>query len=227
MLPSGNSHWNEPFFISDVVNEVDHIIYLARVSAHVISDITSGLKIGVGFLREDSRRMMHSGGEDFFALYEEINEVPEIKSKLRLTVTSGRSLISLWGPDAGYITEPDYGNVFASENLLAHELYAYAWLQYNREKLTPGYLYSLEKGARALINMRTKGNRSFVKKIWQDDQEVPDIPAYQPGDIYLHPSIANSLQRLGGSQGNIIIKEINSNPDFSVRDYLQKQLMLF
>src|ERR1700687_2953771 len=39
-------------------------------------------EIGVGFLREDSRKLFHQGGENYYAKYQEINEVPEIKSKL-------------------------------------------------------------------------------------------------------------------------------------------------
>lgn len=102
---------------------------------------------------------MHFTGGDFFALYEELNEIPEIKSKLRLVVSSGRSVITLWGPNRGYVTHPEYGAAFASENLLAHELFAYAWLQYNREKLTPKFLYHMVNRARDLVNIRAWGNR--------------------------------------------------------------------
>jgi len=38
------------------------------------------MKISVGFLREDSRKLMHQGGATYYAMYEEINEVPQIKS---------------------------------------------------------------------------------------------------------------------------------------------------
>ena len=70
-------------------------------------------------------------------MYEEINEVPEIKSKLRLAVSSGRSVMTLIGRTPGHIVEPESAPIFASENLLAHEIFAYAFLQYARATMTP------------------------------------------------------------------------------------------
>lgn len=127
--PAGQHHWKEPLHITSFVNEVDHIVYLPRLSSHALADLTGAMKIGVGFLRGDSRLAFHRSGENFYPMYQEINEVPEIKSKLRLSVSSGRSMFSLVGPDVGYMIDPDYGPVFASENLLAHDVFAYAFLQ--------------------------------------------------------------------------------------------------
>ena len=45
--------------------------------------------------------------------------------------------MTLIGPDAGYVVEPESAPIFASENLLAHEIFAYAFLQYARETMTP------------------------------------------------------------------------------------------
>ncbi|MBP1765662.1 MAG: hypothetical protein H6Q65_2720 [Firmicutes bacterium] len=225
--PVGLHHWKEPVYITNVVNEVDHIIYLPRVSSHIFSDITSGFKLAVGFLREDSRQTLHSAGVNFLALYEEINEIPEIKTKLRLAISSGRSVITFWGPNRGYITQPEYGAVFASASLLAHELFAYAWLQYNREKLMPAYLYQLDKGVRSLVNIRAWGNRFFVDRIWRPRQTAPDIPAYQAGNIYRHPAVVNSLRRLAGAYSNVVVKETAPHPDKPVWEYVQRKLADF
>ena len=46
--PAGSHHWKKPMRITSAVKEVDHIIYLPRVSAHSLADFTGGLKIGVG-----------------------------------------------------------------------------------------------------------------------------------------------------------------------------------
>jgi len=73
--PSGNHHWKTPLWIPSIANQVDHIIFMPRVSSHVMGELTSGMKLGVGFLREDSRRVFHSGGERFFAMHEEIAHV--------------------------------------------------------------------------------------------------------------------------------------------------------
>jgi len=163
--PAGAHHWKTPLRISSVVNQVDHIVYLPRLGSHGFADITSGMKIGVGFLREDSRRELHQGGENFYVMYEEINEVPEIKNKLRLIVTAGRKVMSLIGPDAGYIIEPQGAPIFASENLMAHEIFAYAFLQYCREYMTPKDASDEAMGGNLweIQEKRTARNRGFLK----------------------------------------------------------------
>lgn len=226
--PAGAHHWKNPLQVTSFVNEVDHIIYLTRLGSHGFADITSGMKIGVGFLREDSRRELHQGGDNFYAMYEEINEVPEIKSKLRLSVSAGRKVMSLIGPDAGYILEPYGAPIFASENLMAHEIFAYAFLQYCREYMTPkdatneaigsGTLWEIQKN-------RTARNRGFLKYVWNlSEDQVPPIPVWQPGDIYKHPAIANYIKLNQQENTQFAVTEINENPDSIARGYLQRQL---
>ena len=225
--PVGEHHWKNPLRITSFVNKVDHIVYIPRVSSHGFADITSGMKIGVGFLREDSRRELHQGGENYYVMYEEINEVPEIKSKLRLTVSAGRKVMTLIGPDAGYVLEPYYPPVFASENLMAHEIFAYAFLQYYREYMTPkdasseaigGNLWEVQK-------MRTARNRGFVKYVWNlPEDQVPELPVWQPGDIYKHPAIVNYMRFNQQQNTQFSVAEINQNPDPLTQKYLKRQL---
>ncbi len=221
--PGGPHHWQEPVQVTSLVNEVDHIIYLARTASHLMGDMTSGMKIGVGFLREDSRLAFHRGGTDFYTMYEEINQVPEIASRLRLCLSSGRSVLSILGPDMGHISTPDYGLLFASENILAHELLSYAWLQWNREFETPAAVHwtmGRLTEARALINSMV------VWRFWGQggDNAAPDIPFFQPGDIYDHPAIVNFASRQGGFPKMIIWDQVNNGPNDSVIDYLSAQL---
>jgi uncharacterized protein (DUF362 family) len=227
--PAGEHHWKQPMRITSFVNEVDHIIYLPRVGSHGFADLTSGMKIGVGFLREDSRKQFHLGGENFYAMYSEISEVPEIKSRLRLTVSSGRSVMTLIGPDAGYIVEPESAPIFASENLLANELFAYAFLQYTRETMTPkdvsdpslgGNLWDVQKN-------RTVRNRGFLKYVWNlPENEVPELPAFQPGDIYKHPAILNHIRLNQHQDVRFSVLEVNENSDPKARLYMQGHLQV-
>jgi uncharacterized protein (DUF362 family) len=225
--PAAEHHWKEPMRITSFVNEVDHIIYLPRVGSHGLADISSGMKIGVGFLREDSRKLFHQGGENFYAMYSEISEVPEIKSKLRLTVSSGRSVMTLIGPDAGHVVEPESAPIFASENLFANEIFAYAFLQYTRETMTPkdvvdanlgGNLWDVQKN-------RTVRNRNFMRIVWNlPDSEMPELPVFQPGDIYKHPAILNYIRLNRHQDVRFSVVELNENTDGKARLYLQSQL---
>jgi uncharacterized protein (DUF362 family) len=222
-LPVGSHHWEEPIWVTSILDEVDHVIYMPRVSSHVLGDITSGMKVGVGFLREDSRLAFHRGGEHIYAMYEEINQIPEIVSKFRLAVSSGRSVLTTFGPDYGHISEPSYGLVFASDDLLAHELLAYAWLQWNRENET-SFLSDITTGS--LTRHRSLINRLFVWWIWSpsDDKDTPGIPLFWPGDINSHPSIINYMKRKGGRPDGIILEQINRIPENSIPRYLEKKI---
>jgi len=221
-FPSGTHHWKTPLWISSIVNQVDHIIFMPRVSSHVMGELTSGLKLGVGFLREDSRRDFHSGGKDFFAMYEEIAQVPEIISKLRLTITSGRKVFTTIGPNYGDVAEPEYGLVFASEDLLASELLSYAWLLWNREFETSSFAKATKGNISRLGSFI---NRKFVGKCWPvDDADILDFQVFRPGTIYDHPAIMNFMKRKHGKPENIHWNQVNTVSDTSIPGYLN-QLM--
>ena len=223
-LPENSHHWKEPIWITKAVKEMDHIIYLPRVSSHVMGDITCALKIGVGFLRDDSRLAFHRGGKNFYQMYEEINNIPEIKEKLRLSITSGRKVLSTLGPDNGHISSPDFGLILASEDLIANELLSYAWLKWNREFNTP----SIKKYTSGKItNYRSIINKLFLRFKFNsdDDKKTPDMPFFQAGNIYNHPSITNYLEKKGGKPEKILWNSINENPDISITNYINKNLI--
>src|SRR6266404_701453 len=54
-----NGHWRNEVWIARAAAEADHIVYLPRVSHHTLAFATLGLKLGVGWLREDSRLELH------------------------------------------------------------------------------------------------------------------------------------------------------------------------
>ena len=203
-----------------IVNQVDHIIFMPRVSSHVMAELTSGLKISVGFLREDSRRDFHSGGKDFFAMYEEIAQVPEISSKLRLTVTSGRRVFTTIGPDNGDVAEPEQGLVFASEDLLANEILSYAWLLWNREFETSFFAKATKGNVSRLGSFI---NKKFVGKFWpRDDGDVAGFQVFRPGHIYDHPAVMNFMRRKGGKPEKIGWNQVNELSDKSIPGYMDR-----
>jgi len=218
-LPEGIHHWSAPIWITSSVNNVDHIIYLGRISSHVLGDATLGFKLSVGFLREDSRKAFHQGGDDFYVMYEEIIQVPQIKNKFRLAVSSGRSVFSTFGPDDGHVSTPDYGLLVASDDLLAHELLCYAWLQWNREFETPFYA---DATTGRITRWRSTINRGFVWVTWDPDNKTPDIPLYRAKHIYSHPSVINYMKRMGGRPGKIQWEQVNTCPNKSIPEYLNK-----
>jgi uncharacterized protein (DUF362 family) len=223
--PSTPQHWNTPVYLTTAIDDMDHIIFLPRVGSHVIGDYSSAMKLAIGFLRDDSRLEFHQGGDDFYAMYEEINSVEEIKSKLRLTVTSGRQVLSTIGPDLGHISNPDYGLVFASEDILANEVLGYAWLHWNYEFSTPPSAQVTEqitkRGSSANDFLVTLFNQSGISN---GNENTPDIPVFESSNIYCHPAIRNHMERNGGAPENIIWDQINQHPDTSVTAYLNDKM---
>ncbi len=209
VYPEGQHHWKEPLWVTTAINGADHLIYLARVSSHIMGDITSGMKIGVGFLREDTRKAFHQGGEAFYAMYEEINRISAISSKLRIAVSSGRKVLSTFGPDNGHVTEPDMGLIMSSEDLFAHEALAYAWLLYNREFETDFFDVGITG---RLTKRRSFINKGFVWYTWNDVDfhQTPSMPLFIPGSIYTHPSMVNFMKRMGGRPYRVEWEQVNA-----------------
>jgi uncharacterized protein (DUF362 family) len=115
------SSWRRAPHIARAITEVDHIVYLPRLSAHTLSGYTHGHKIAIGFLRDDSRHLMHADGERLYEQYTEVNYCEEIRSRLRLTVTVADAVLLDGGPDGGLISLADPRMILASRNLANHD----------------------------------------------------------------------------------------------------------
>jgi hypothetical protein len=130
--------------------------------------------------------------------------------------------LTLVGPDKGPTAKPDYGPVPASEDLLAHEMLAYAWLQWNRQFETSSIAHvTMAKPTKS----RSRYNTRFSDRMWpdKDGRETPAIDYFEPGNLYKHPAIVNYLKRTDGLPRVIAVEEINNQPDSSVVDYLKRQ----
>ncbi len=147
--------WPGGFYITKWINQVDHIISICRPSTHAQAGVTLGFKNLVGLLRLDSRMEFHSSGP-FFApmkvmsqktklkypkdkenlFFQKIVEISAaIEDKLRLTFFTGTKAQTTFGPDArliglfkSYVSQPETGYVWASDNQVAAELFAIEYL---------------------------------------------------------------------------------------------------
>jgi uncharacterized protein (DUF362 family) len=134
--PQSGSHWKAGIMIPSILKEMDHVVLLPRTGRHALAGTSLGMKAAVGYMRTDSRLEYHRDAGTFFEKTAEINTVPSLKNKLRLTLTVADKVLTTFGPDNGYVSEPDTGLVFASESLVAHDMVSLAWLLINRD-LTP------------------------------------------------------------------------------------------
>jgi hypothetical protein len=119
-----------------ILKEVDHVVLMPRCSRHLLAGSTLGLKAAVGYWRTDSRLEYHHDAATFQEKTAEANTVPSLLGKQRLVLTTATRALATYGPDKGYMTEPEVGLVIASPSVVAHDMVSLAWLFENR-KLAP------------------------------------------------------------------------------------------
>jgi uncharacterized protein (DUF362 family) len=119
-LPEGH-RWPRGMYLPNIVKEVDHIIYMPRLSQHVLAGITLAQKSAIGFIRDDSRHDLHNEAVDFYEKYTEINYTDELRSRTRLVINVSEKIHLHGGPDVGTVYEMSPTLVLASTSLANHD----------------------------------------------------------------------------------------------------------
>ncbi len=158
------SHWKGELMFPNILNQVDHVVLLPRVSRHVLAGTTLGLKAAVGWLRDDSRLELHRDAKSFFEKIAEINDARVLRQKLRLILTVATKVQTTFGPDRGFAAEVNPGLVFGSTSLLAHDMVSLGWLLWCREHATPSAQTAWHRDP--YQTLPSLFNRLFVGYIW-------------------------------------------------------------
>jgi hypothetical protein len=111
-----------------ILTEMDHVVLMPRCGRHVLAGSTLGLKAAVGWWRHDSRLEYHRDAATFSEKTADANTVPTLLGKQRLVLTSATHVLTTFGPDEGYVHQPDTGLVIASRSVVAHDMVSLAWL---------------------------------------------------------------------------------------------------
>jgi uncharacterized protein (DUF362 family) len=119
-LPEGH-HWPRGMFLPNVLKEVDHIIYMPRLSQHILAGVTLAQKSAIGFIRDDSRHDLHNDALDFYEKYTEINYTEELRSRTRLVINVSEKIQLHGGPDVGTVYAMSPTLVLASSSLANHD----------------------------------------------------------------------------------------------------------
>ncbi len=130
--PISGSNWKAGIMMPKILRNVDHVILMPRCGRHALAGNTLGMKAAVGYWRTDSRLEYHHDAKTFHEKTAEANTVSSLREKQRLILTTATRTLATFGPDKGYVTEPDTGLVIASESILAHDMVSLAWLLENR-----------------------------------------------------------------------------------------------
>ncbi len=130
--PVHGENWRMPLMLPNALREIDHIVLMPRCSRHLLAGSTLGLKAAVGWWRHDSRLEYHHDARTFAEKTAESNTTPTLLQKQRLVVSSGTKVLTTFGPDDGYVHEPDTGLIIASDSVVAHDMVSLAWLNESR-----------------------------------------------------------------------------------------------
>lgn len=129
--------WKGGVMMPNVLLEADHVILMPRCSRHLMAGSTLGLKAAVGWWRHDSRLEYHHDAGTFSRKTAESNTAASLLAKQRLVLSSATKVLTTFGPDQGYVAEPDTGLVMASPSVVAHDMASLAWLLDNQQTATP------------------------------------------------------------------------------------------
>jgi uncharacterized protein (DUF362 family) len=225
-LPFSGSHWITKPKIPSIILDADHIIYLPRLSSHMIAGYTHGHKCAVGWLREDSRHELHFKAGSLHEKYVEVNYCEEIRSRFRLAITLAEKYLLDTGPDKGTIADADPWIVIASPHLPNHDAVSVALLAFIDDR-TPASGDGLISpyGSHSDLN-----NRFFLRAVpvstgipWSSgvsgDYTTLNIHDYQSG-IASDRALTRAYEILGGVPSSIGIRMIGNEPAQDLRDYL-------
>ena len=132
---AAGAHWKRGLMMPAILKEVDHIVLMPRCARHVLAGSTLGLKAAVGYWRTDTRLEYHRDAATLQEKTAEANTARTLLDKQRLVVSAADKILATFGPDKGYVHQPEIGLVIASESVVAHDMVSLAWLLENRRRM--------------------------------------------------------------------------------------------
>jgi uncharacterized protein (DUF362 family) len=209
---AAGSHWKRGLMMPDILKEVAHIILMPRCSRHVLAGSTLGLKAAVGYWRTDTRLEYHRDAVSFHEKTAEANTAQTLLAKQRLVLSAADKILATFGPDQGYVHEPETGLIIASESVVAHDMVSLAWLLENRHHIPAankdGFLDNNPLVAR-MANYWVVGKLGGMKPVIVSDKLVKnDLESIWDDRVLNHAyQISNGAPKLIIDTTNCILPE--------------------
>lgn len=161
-IPASGSHWKHGIMMPSILKEADHIVLMPRCGRHVLAGSTLGLKAVVGYWRTDTRLEYHKQASTLQEKTAEGNTVETLSTKQRLVITAADKVLTTFGPDKGYVFQPENGVVIASKSLVAHDMASLAWLLESRKAMPDSEKDGFMDTSQLVVRM---GNRYVVSML--------------------------------------------------------------
>ncbi|MFN8528597.1 MAG: DUF362 domain-containing protein [Anaerolineae bacterium] len=198
---SGTHHWGDGLQVAEILDRVDHIVNLPRLGKHVLAGASLGLKNAVGWISDHSRMVLHRDGATFHEKIAELNIVPQLRDKMRFTLTLADRALTTYGPDAGYALPLSHPLIIASTDVVSHDQIALLTLMWARRQIPADVL------AQDPYPDQSNGlNWWFVRVTWGDEiagyQELPTVDDLAAADSLTHINLA--YDRIHGGRPDAI-----------------------
>jgi uncharacterized protein (DUF362 family) len=203
-IPTGAHHWGDDLFVAEILDRVDHIINLPRLGKHVLAGASLGLKNAVGWISDHSRMVLHRDAATFHEKIAEINTIPQLADKTRLTLTLVDHALTTYGPDSGYQLPLAQPLIVASDDIVSHDQIALLTLLWARQQTPSSALnadpYPIESNGM---------NWWFVRVTWGGEaaagyQELPTFADLAASTSATHINTAYA-QQPGGRPDQIVV----------------------
>jgi uncharacterized protein (DUF362 family) len=163
--PAAGSHWKQGLIMPNILKEVHHIVLMPRCGRHALAGSTLGLKAAVGYWRTDTRLEYHEDASTFQEKTAEGNAVETLLKKQRLVLSAADKILTTYGPDKGYVIEPENGLIIASESVVAHDMVSLAWLLENRREIPSSEKYWFKDPNRSQLVVSMANRFLIVRKL--------------------------------------------------------------
>lgn len=141
-VPQIDHHWGDELQVAEILDRVDHIVNLPRLGKHVLAGASLGLKNVVGWISDHSRMVLHRDAATFHEKIVEVNAIPQLAGKMRLTLTLVDQVLTTEGPDTGYHLPLAQPIILASDDIVSHDQVALLTLLWARSQTAASALSS-------------------------------------------------------------------------------------
>lgn len=217
-VPPGEHHWGDELAVAEILDRVDHIVNLPRLGKHVLAGASLGLKNAVGWISDHSRMVLHRDAATFHEKIAEINAIPQLANKVRLTLTLADQALTTYGPDAGYHFPLPQPFIIASDDVVSHDQVALLALLWARLSTPKDVL------AQDPYPAQSNGlNWWFVRVTWDSEiggyQDLPTFDDLAAADALTHINHAFELLH-GGRPEQINVVTGGLTPEESLLSLL-------
>ncbi len=223
--PPGDHHWGSELQVAEILDRVDHVVNLPRLGKHVLAGASLGLKNAVGWISDHSRMVLHRDAATFQEKIAEINAIPQLAGKLRLTLTLADRALTTYGPDAGYALPLAHPLIVASDDIVSHDQIALLALMWARAQ-TP----RSEIDADPYPAQSDGFNWYFVRVTWDNEiagyQSLPTFGNLAAADALTHINYAYACLQggrpdlleviTGGAVDESLIALLTRDPDLNI-----------